>query len=127
MYLLSDKLFNVEDNSSNESNDSVKVVAILDFDESNVNGFIGASWKLIRDSKKYEIGCLDYNLHQCSNDKTKFIFLESWESMDALEFHRETKHVKRFRESTSNSRSKKLFVVSKELIKLPQKNIKAKL
>jgi quinol monooxygenase YgiN len=45
-----------------------------------------------------EPGCIDYDLHQATDDKSVFMFYENWQSMEDLEKHRETPHLKAFRE-----------------------------
>lgn len=39
-----------------------------------------------------EAGCINYDLHQLSDDPTYFMFHENWESRAALEAHLETPH-----------------------------------
>ncbi len=41
-----------------------------------------------------EKGCICYNLHQSTDDETKFIFYEQWASQAALDEHMQTDHFK---------------------------------
>jgi quinol monooxygenase YgiN len=45
-----------------------------------------------------EPGCMNYDLHQATEDKALLMFYENWKSMEDLERHRETAHLKAFRE-----------------------------
>lgn len=47
-----------------------------------------------------EDGCINYDLHQSSADKTLFVFYENWASREALEKHLEMPHSLRFDERT---------------------------
>jgi quinol monooxygenase YgiN len=41
-----------------------------------------------------ESGCLNYDLHQASDDPAKFLFHENWTSKAALDAHLQTPHIK---------------------------------
>ena len=41
-----------------------------------------------------EQGCINYDLHQNSDDPRRFVFYENWACMDDLEKHRESAHLK---------------------------------
>ncbi len=43
-----------------------------------------------------ESGCITYNLHQNSEDKSLFMFYENWTSQPALDEHLQTPHLKAF-------------------------------
>jgi len=49
-----------------------------------------------------EPGCISYDLHQATNDKSQFMFFENWKSMEDLEKHRETPHMKVFRQKVGS-------------------------
>ena len=40
-----------------------------------------------------EEGCVQYNLHQSSDDPTVFMFYENWASKEALDTHIQTMHL----------------------------------
>ncbi len=44
-----------------------------------------------------ESGCINYDLHQYSDDKTKFMFYENWVSMKDLDAHLEMPYLKHFK------------------------------
>lgn len=52
------------------------------------------------DKTRNEEGCIGYTLHQDINAPAVFIFYETWESMELLEKHGESEHLKNFRDST---------------------------
>ncbi len=49
-----------------------------------------------------EPGCISYDLHQATNDKSQFMFFENWKSMEDLEKHREAPHMKVFRQKVGS-------------------------
>jgi len=61
---------------------------------------------LIEPSRSDE-GCIEYELHQAINDRSRFIFYEIWESRELLDKHSAASHVQ-------NARSK-----AKDLIAEP--------
>ncbi len=53
--------------------------------------------KLVQDSvkqTKQEPGCVTYTCHQDAKDPNKFVFVEVWRSMAAIEFHVQQEYVK---------------------------------
>ena len=63
-----------------------------------------------------EPGCIDYDLHQATNDKSVFMFYENWKTMEDLEKHRETPHLKAFREKAGGLLEKPIEVTLFEMI-----------
>ena len=51
---------------------------------------------LVAETRKEE-GCLNYDLHQSSDDPTKFLFYENWTSEAHLERHAQSAHIQAFR------------------------------
>jgi quinol monooxygenase YgiN len=49
--------------------------------------------KLIKPTRAEE-GCIYYYLHQKSDDAATFMFYEQWKSLDALNKHSSTEHLK---------------------------------
>ena len=43
-----------------------------------------------------EAGCITYNLHQNSEDRSLFMFYENWTSQQALDEHLQRPHLKAF-------------------------------
>ncbi len=52
--------------------------------------------QLVRETRR-EAGCLNYDLHRSADDSTVFLFYENWESLDHLNRHAESAHIKAFR------------------------------
>lgn len=52
---------------------------------------------MVEESRK-EATCLRYDLHQGTEDKTQFVFWETWESKEALEEHNQQPYIQAFRE-----------------------------
>jgi quinol monooxygenase YgiN len=47
-------------------------------------------------ASRQEAGCINYALHQDSEDENAFVFVEEWESETALREHFATPHIARF-------------------------------
>ena len=47
-------------------------------------------------ASKMENGCLAYDLHASTTDPVKFVFVEQWDSEDALAAHNASEHMKTF-------------------------------
>jgi len=43
-----------------------------------------------------ENGCIDFDLHQVTDDKALFMFYENWTSKAALDAHMQAPHIKAF-------------------------------
>lgn len=52
--------------------------------------------RLVAETRKEE-GCLNYDLHQSSDDPTKFLFYENWTSKAHLDRHAQSAHIQAFR------------------------------
>jgi quinol monooxygenase YgiN len=57
-----------------------------------------------------EEGCVNYDLHQAVEDKSVFMFYENWDSMEDLERHRGSAHLKAFREKAGGLLAKPIEV-----------------
>ena len=67
--------------------------------------------KLIEPSRSDE-GCIDYHLHQGSDDPTIFIFYENWLNREFLERHSATPHVRQFRAKAAGLLEKPAEIVA---------------
>lgn len=47
-------------------------------------------------ASRAEAGCLGYRLFQATDDEDAFVFVEEWESREALDAHFATDHIARF-------------------------------
>ena len=63
-----------------------------------------------------ESGCMNYDLHQATDDKSKFMFYENWRSMEDLEKHLQTPNLKTFIKKADDLLAKPLEVTLFEMI-----------
>lgn len=63
-----------------------------------------------------EPGCVNYDLHQCVDDRSLFIFYENWGSMADLERHRTMPYLKTFREKAESLLADPIEVTLLEMI-----------
>lgn len=69
----------------------VKVIAKFTIKEDKVEVFKNLVPELITETRK-EAGCIGYQLFEDQNDKRVLMFVEEWESMEALQKHMSSKH-----------------------------------
>ena len=66
-----------------------------------------------------ESGCINYDLHQCSDDKSKFMLYENWVSKKDLDVHLEMPHLNHFIKMISSNEitcsKMELFFQSKQI------------
>jgi quinol monooxygenase YgiN len=63
-----------------------------------------------------EVGCVNYDLHQSAEVKSLFMFYENWNSMEDLERHRGSAHLKAFRERAGGLLAKPIEVTLFKMI-----------
>jgi len=63
-----------------------------------------------------EPGCINYDLHQARDDKSQFMFFENWKSMEDLEKHLATPHLKAFGQKADSLLAKPMEVTLFEKI-----------
>ncbi len=63
-----------------------------------------------------EPGCINYDLHQAAEEKSLFMFFENWKSMEDLEKHRETPHLKAYKQKAGSFLVKPAEVILFEMI-----------
>jgi quinol monooxygenase YgiN len=74
----------------------IVILAQLQVKEGKEDGAREVLLALVGPTRK-EAGCLCYNLHQATDDKTKFMFYEQWASAEALKAHGQSPHMQAFR------------------------------
>jgi quinol monooxygenase YgiN len=72
----------------------VRVVAPNHIKPENVKDVLSLFSELIAATRK-EAGCLEYRLHTKSEEPGLFVFIEEWESAEALQKHMASEHFKR--------------------------------
>ena len=73
----------------------IYVVATLTVKPETRAEFIAAATACIQETRK-EPGNIAYDLHESVTDPSKMVFVEQWNSADALVPHRGTAHMKTF-------------------------------
>ncbi|MGL5165604.1 MAG: putative quinol monooxygenase [Afipia sp.] len=73
----------------------IYVVATLTIKPEMRAELIAAAKACIADTRK-EAGNIAYDLHESVTDPTKLVFVEQWESVEALVPHRKAEHMKTF-------------------------------
>jgi quinol monooxygenase YgiN len=73
----------------------IYVVATLTVKPETRAEFIAGAAACIKETCK-EAGCIAYDMHESVTDPAKMVFVEQWESAEALVPHRETEHLKTF-------------------------------
>lgn len=63
-----------------------------------------------------EAGCISYDLHQAIDDKSLFVFYENWRSMEDLEKHRQTPHLRAFGQKADGLLAKPVEVTLLEIL-----------
>lgn len=56
------------------------------------------------DSSRQEKACLQYDLHQSTEDENLFIFHEIWADEEGFKLHNEQAHILQFREASKDIR-----------------------
>ena len=63
-----------------------------------------------------ESGCINYDLHQSSEDKTRFVLYENWVSKKDLDVHLEKPHLERFKSIADEILAEPLQITLWEMI-----------
>ena len=74
---------------------SIYLTAISRAKPQHVDQFKALLLTLVVESRKEE-ACIQYDLHQSTDNPALFIFHEEWASKEALELHNQTAHIAKF-------------------------------
>ncbi len=74
---------------------SIYLTAISKAKPQHVDQFKALLLTLVVESRKEE-ACIQYDLHQSTDNPALFIFHEEWASKEALELHNQTAHIAEF-------------------------------
>lgn len=96
-------------------NERVTVLALVKAKEGTERAVREELLSLVTPTRS-EPGCISYDLHQAADDKSLFMFYENWKSMEDLEKHRETPHLKAFRQKADSILAKPIEVTLFEMI-----------
>ncbi|MFA9463122.1 MAG: putative quinol monooxygenase [Velocimicrobium sp.] len=72
----------------------IKVVAQNNIKENKTDEFIVLAKKLVQDTRKYDAGCIRYELLQDVKNPQLLMMLEEWEDRESLNKHMSSKHFK---------------------------------
>lgn len=59
------------------------------------DAFIAAAREQIAETRK-EAGCISYDFFESQTEPNTFVFNERWKSQEAIDFHFQTEHIKKF-------------------------------
>ena len=83
----------------------VVVFATVEASEIDAETVFSAVEDLARQSR-LEVGCMRYDVYRSSKAPVLLIMHEEWESSEALQAHRRSLHVERFKASINNTSAK---------------------
>ncbi len=75
----------------------VTVIAYIEIRDGFEEGFLEAAREVVA-ATRAEDACINYDLHQSSSQSTRFVFYENWTSLDGLDQHSKSDHIRLFRE-----------------------------
>lgn len=78
----------------------IYVIATLTIKPGSLDALRGPAAACIADTRK-ESGCLSYELFASVTDPEKLVFVEQWESRDALTAHSRQPHLKVWRDASA--------------------------
>lgn len=81
---------------------TVRVTAIIETVPGKADAFLEATKELIVETRK-ENGCIDYQLFKNDEQDNSYVFIEEWETKEALEKHSTSAHITAFRTNTADS------------------------
>ncbi|NMO94346.1 putative quinol monooxygenase [Paenibacillus lemnae] len=75
---------------------AITIVAIMKAKTGNAQQLRGIMESMIRPSRG-ESGCVEYVLHESTDDPEQFVFYETWQDEAAFQSHIESPHYKQYR------------------------------
>lgn len=78
----------------------IYVIATLTIKPGSADALRAPAAACMTETRKEE-GCLAYDLHQSFTDPDKLVFVEQWESRQALSIHSKTEHLKAWRDASA--------------------------
>lgn len=74
---------------------NIKIIATIKVKPEDYDYMLDQFKQLLVASRQ-EAGNLRYDLHQATDDKLKFVFVETWQSQEAVDFHNNSQHFVNF-------------------------------
>ncbi len=87
----------------------IVVIADIYLKEGKQEEFLSIALKCVEGTVK-EAGNISYELKADVSNKNKFTFIETWESLEALDLHKQEEHYKAFSEVVAEIREKPAVV-----------------
>ncbi len=85
--------------------DTIVVFAVVEASERDARAVFAAVQQLARQSR-LEAGCLRYDVYRSGKAPVLSIIQEEWESNDALQAHRGSPHIEKFKSAIGNTTAK---------------------
>ncbi|UTJ07845.1 putative quinol monooxygenase [Arcobacter roscoffensis] len=79
--------------------EKIVVLAKLRIKKKFANEVYNELISLHNNTKKFDEGCIQYDLHKNPDEENSFVFVETWESLTALTKHEKKEHFVSFIES----------------------------
>lgn len=98
----------------------IYLVATLTYKPGTLSEFIDDAKTCIAATRE-EVGCISYDLHQSLTDENTLVFVERWESQEALDGHFNADHFKVWRDAGSpyfTSRKIEIIDVDADKVKI---------
>jgi len=73
-------------------------------------------FKKIVEGSRQEDGCIQYDLNQDVKDPNTYVFIETWQSRQAIDIHNTQAHYKQFAKFAEGKVAKKTVHVMKQVI-----------
>lgn len=95
--------------------EKIVLIARLKVKRDSIEAAKQAALAIIADSRAEE-GCLNYDFHQAIDDKTVFIWHETWENKAAIDAHGASEHFKDFSRRIKDSVDEPLQITLTRMI-----------
>ena len=93
----------------------IKVIAKSIVKESEIQNYLECVKIMVAETRKEE-GCIVYELYQDINNEKIFTIIEEWESLDALDLHKKSKHMSEIIPKINLYRESVEVIISKKVI-----------
>ena len=78
----------------------IKIVVRIEAKADKVDQVKSSLAKLVAPTQA-EAGCIEYHLYQDHDNPAVFVFLETWQSNDALQAHMQSQHIQQYTQDTA--------------------------
>lgn len=95
----------------------IKIVAKCVIKNDHINAFKAIAETLVDATRANDAGCISYELFQDSENKNVFVFVETWEDMQAIGLHAKKPHFKQAIEQITPISEQEMAVNVMNLVK----------